>query len=365
MSTRPAAGPAVGAPHQGPALASSEIVLAAAAWSVADADAGAATAAADPPPAAAGVGAAAAAALRALAAGRRAEEGADPLAALAPVAERLAQLVARRLAAATGQDAQVRALDPRAERLSDYLRVAVVPSVLVTFRAPAWERDGLLRLDRDLAFAILDHLLGGGHGVPPARRRGQACTAIETRLMGRLAAELLGDLATALARVASLRFGTGRVDTDVRRVDLGDPGDRCLTLPLAAEIATCAGAVDLVLPGVALEPPRERPDGASAAAGAPATAGRWRQELERWVRSLDVKVEAVLDERTVALGDVARLAPGSRLELGLRCDAPVRLRCGDAWLAAGSVGHRDERLVVTVERRTDPNGDGDDAELPG
>ena len=50
-------------------------------------------------------------------------------------------------------------------------------------------------------------------------------------------------------------------------------------------------------------------------------------------------------------------------ELGIRADAPVRLRCGDVLVGTASVGRHEDRLVLTLDDGINRREDADDDRL--
>jgi flagellar motor switch protein FliM len=79
----------------------------------------------------------------------------------------------------------------------------------------------------------------------------------------------------------------------------------------------------------------------------------WENHLAREIWLTDVDLEAVLEERTVSLGEVLSLQVGSVLRLNARPDSPVRLRCGEVPMLVGRVGRVGDRIVVKVDERLD------------
>ena len=63
----------------------------------------------------------------------------------------------------------------------------------------------------------------------------------------------------------------------------------------------------------------------------------------------DMKMQAVLDEVSVPLGDVMNWKPGSRLMLNVKADDLVALRAGEVTLFQGRMGSLNGRIAVKVE----------------
>ena len=78
--------------------------------------------------------------------------------------------------------------------------------MLAIFKAKEWQNFGLMAIDADLVFAILNALLGGRHGPSHERPDSRPYTTIEQDLIGQMAGLLLADQAKAFESI-------GPVDT--------------------------------------------------------------------------------------------------------------------------------------------------------
>jgi flagellar motor switch protein FliM len=110
------------------------------------------------------------------------------------------------------------------------------------------------------------------------------------------------------------------------------------------------GRLDLVLPYATLEPVREL----LLQMFMGEKFGRdsiWESHLTSELWQTDLKIEAVLDDFEVSLGDVLNWAVGSRLALGSVPSSPVRLRCGDVNMFIGHMGRRGNHIAVRVSER--------------
>jgi flagellar motor switch protein FliM len=90
----------------------------------------------------------------------------------------------------------------------------------------------------------------------------------------------------------------------------------------------------------------------------------WGSHLAREIWQASTELEAVLEERTVSLSDMADLRMGSVLRLQAGVDSPVTLRCGRVRIAAGRVGRSGDRLAVGVEDVVTREGNEHDRAAP-
>jgi flagellar motor switch protein FliM len=77
----------------------------------------------------------------------------------------------------------------------------------------------------------------------------------------------------------------------------------------------------------------------------------WESHLARQMLVTDVELEALLEEQTVALGDIMRLQVGMVLPLNATPESPVVLRCGQVALLSGRIGRVNDHVAIRVEDR--------------
>jgi flagellar motor switch protein FliM len=213
-----------------------------------------------------------------------------------------------------------------------------------------WDIFGLVTVDSPMIYSIVDVLLGGRRGTVPMRIEGRPYTTIEARLIERLIRLVLDDLGQAFAPITSVHFKFERMETNPRFAAIARPGNACVVFKLRIDLEDRGGAIEFLIPHATLEPARdlllqmfmgEKFGRASI----------WEGHLAREIWLTDVDLEAVLEERTVSLGEVLDLKVGSVLHLNARADSPVRLRCGEVPMLLGHVGRVGDRIVVKVDER--------------
>lgn len=237
-----------------------------------------------------------------------------------------------------------------AQRLADHLETIPRPTLIAVFRAIEWDNYALLTVDRPLAHAVVDLLLGGRRGGAAVAAPSRPYTSIETTLVERLVRIVLADLAQAFAPVAPVQFVLERIETDPRFAAVTRAGNACVLVKLRVALDERAGTLAFLLPYATLEPVRE----VLLQMFMGEKLGRdtiWEQHLAREIWFTRVELEAVLDEQTVPLGQVLGLRVGSVLPLSARPDSPVLLRCGGVPLLKGRPGRVGDRVSIRVEDR--------------
>ena len=266
------------------------------------------------------------------------------------VFDRLERMLTTSVRNFTSENVDISLENITAQRFGDYLNSVPLPAMISIFKAVEWDNFGLVTVDSPMIYSIVDVLLGGRRGTVPMRIEGRPYTTIEARLIERLIRLVLDDLGQAFAPITSVHFKFERMETNPRFAAIARPGNACVVFKLRIDLEDRGGAIEFLIPHATLEPARDL----LLQMFMGEKFGRdsiWEGHLAREIWLTNVDLEAVLEERTVSLGEVLDLKVGSVLHLNARADSPVRLRCGEVPMLLGHVGRVGDRIVVKVDER--------------
>lgn len=278
----------------------------------------------------------------------------DRVPALGPATEQLASALSARLAQLAGQEVGIRVDSIQQQDLADWLASLDASSVMAVFACQPEAGNGFIRIQDRLVRPLLDLALGGRRDSRPVASAARPLTAIEVRLTERLTRQMLVDLQAACAPSSALGFRFDRLDTKPRAARLPAGATAVLLVRLQVDLGGSESAIDVVLPGAAIDALRIAPAGAAAIGQGDGRS--WADRLFGGLCEVDVEVEAVLHERMVDLSLARDLKVGETVALGIRPDTAIALRCGDVGVAMAAVACRDDQLVLSVEQRIIENG---------
>lgn len=265
------------------------------------------------------------------------------------VFDRLVRLLTGSLRSLTAGSVEVDIESISSVRFGDYTEQVPVPTLMAVFKATEWENHALFTLDSGLIYAIVDILLGGRRGGRAVDPDGRPFSTLERRLVERLVTATLDDLGQAFKPLADVHFALDRTETNPRFAAIDRPSNACVLVRLKIDFEKRGGRMDLLLPHATLEPVRE----VLLQMFMGEKFGRdkiWESHLAGEVWRTEVEVEAVLDERTMPLGEIGGLRIGDTLMFGGGADGHVVLRAGGVPLYAGTAGRAGGQACVTVER---------------
>ena len=234
-------------------------------------------------------------------------------------------------------------------RFGDYLNSIPLPAMLAVFRVEEWDNYGLITIDSNLIYSIVDALLGGRRGTAPMRIEGRPYTTIEHTLVEEMLAVMLKDLCDAFEPLSAVTFTLDRLETNPRFATIAQPTNAALLIKMRADMEDRGGRMELVLPYATIEPVRElllqRFMGEKF--------GRdsiWETHLVRELYNTDVPLEVILDEHTMTLGEVLGLEVGQTMMLNAQPDSEVEVRCGGIPMMTGHVGKMGRHVAIKINK---------------
>jgi flagellar motor switch protein FliM len=239
-------------------------------------------------------------------------------------------------------------------RFGDYLNSIPLPAILAVFRAEELDNYGLMTVDSNLIYSIVDVLLGGRRGTAAMRIEGRPYTTIERVLVERMVEVVLADCQAAFEPLTRITLNLDRLETNPRFAAIARPANAAILVKLRIDMEDRGGRVELLLPYSTLEPIRKL----LLQQFMGEKFGRdniWESHLATELWSSQLEVRAVLDEQQINLKRVLELKVGDTLMFNATTDSPVQLRAGTIQLTHGRMGRRNQNIAVRVEAPLGPN----------
>jgi flagellar motor switch protein FliM len=264
------------------------------------------------------------------------------------VFDRLVRLMTTSLRNFTSDNVEVSLDNISSIRFGDYLNSIPLPAILAVFRAAELDNYGLLTVDSNLIYSIVDVLLGGRRGTAALRIEGRPYTTIERVLVQRMVEVVLADARAAFEPLTAVNFNLDRLETNPRFAAIARPANAAILVKLRIDMEDRGGRIELLLPYATLEPIRKM----LLQQFMGEKFGRdniWEGHLATELWTTQMEVGAVLDEQQISLERVLKLKVGETLMLNASPDSLVELRCGGVSLTHGRMGRRGDSIAVRVE----------------
>jgi flagellar motor switch protein FliM len=232
-------------------------------------------------------------------------------------------------------------------RFDDYMNSIPLPAMLVVYRAVEWENFGIITIDSAQIYSTVDLLLGGRRTQKPIRVEGRPYTTIEQNIVKRMVDIILNDMSMAFDPISPITFQFDRLESNPRFAAIARPNSAALLVRLRVEMEERGGMIDIVLPHATLEPIRDlllqmfmgEKFGQDAV---------WERHLGREVGQTFIDLEAILDERSISLGEVVDLKIGSTILFDASPDDPVRVKCGGVPLTTAQIGRMGDKMAIAI-----------------
>jgi flagellar motor switch protein FliM len=268
------------------------------------------------------------------------------------VFDRLVRLMTTSLRNFTSDNVEVSLDNISSIRFGDYLNSIPLPAILSVFRAEELDNYGLLTVDSNLIYSIVDVLLGGRRGTAAMRIEGRPYTTIERVLVQRMVEVVLADAKAAFEPLTPVNFVLDRLETNPRFAAIARPANAAILVKLRIDMEDRGGRIELLLPYATLEPIRKM----LLQQFMGEKFGRdniWESHLATELWTTQMEVRAVLDEQSAPLSKVLNLKVGDTLLLNATADSLVELRAGTIPLTRGRMGRRNHHIAVRCEAPLD------------
>ena len=269
------------------------------------------------------------------------------------VFDRLVRLMTTSLRNFTSDNVEVSLDNISSIRFGDYLNSIPLPAILAVFRAEELDNYGLLTVDSNLIYSIVDVLLGGRRGTAAMRIEGRPYTTIERALVQRMIEVVLHDAKAAFEPLTEVTFNLDRLETNPRFAAIARPPNAAILVKLRIDMEDRGGRIELLLPYATLEPIRKM----LLQQFMGEKFGRdniWESHLASELWTTQMEVRAVLDEQQLPLRQVLELKKGDTILLNATPDSSVELRAGSVSLTHGRMGRRNHSIAIRVEAPISP-----------
>lgn len=270
------------------------------------------------------------------------------------VFDRLIRMMVTSLRNFTQDNIEVSIESIESMRFGEYIDSLTLPTLLSVFRAEEWDNYGLISVDSSLVYSIVDVLLGGRRGTAAMRIEGRPYTTIELNLVKDMIDLVLADLSTAFDPITTINFSYDRTETNPRFAAIARLSNAVIVAHLRVDMEDRGGRLDLMLPYATLEPVRD----ILLQMFMGERYGRdtiWENHLVEELWNTQVELKACLKEQMINLREIARWEKGSFINLDMDPGADVTVACGDVPLLSGTMGRKEDKIVIKVKGKAEKN----------
>lgn len=231
-------------------------------------------------------------------------------------------------------------------RIGDILEDYESNAIAAMYHAVEWDTRILVGFDRDFVFTMVEVLFGSDGSEPPVDDE-RGFSNIEMRVAQALFDEAGKAVQAAFGPVSKTALNLERIETRMDFAIIGRRNNLAVVAKLLIQALGRGGEMFVIIPQSALSPMRQSL--AHVVSTDVATADpRWSKQMQSEVSRTAVTLEAVLEERTVDLADVAAFQVGQVIELQATAQSLVRLECNGQALFRARLGQSQGTYVLEV-----------------
>jgi flagellar motor switch protein FliM len=221
------------------------------------------------------------------------------------------------------------------------------PTALVSLGLKPYEGSAVLEITPNLAFAVLQILLGGK--VRAVESPGREMTDIEQSLLEGFLRIILHDLKQAWTSVAEIDFTIQSIETEPQFLPTVEPGEAFVVIAAEVRVGEAAGMITLAIPSLVIKMMRGHFERhwslqKSREAGETEQAQMWER-----IRKAEVEVEVQLRGPALPLRDLLALEVGDLLPLDVPLGRRFECRLNGLPKFQGRVASAGSRRAFVVE----------------
>ncbi|MBM7647122.1 flagellar motor switch protein FliM [Bacillus ectoiniformans] len=241
----------------------------------------------------------------------------------------------------------------------EFIRSIPNMTILNVFEVPPLEGRVLMEVNPNIAYSMLDRLLGGkGASV----NKIENLTEIETKIMSNMFERSFENYRDAWANIIEIDPLMTDFEVNSQFLQMVSPNETVVVISLNTTIGETTGMINICIPHVVLEPiiPKlsvhywmQNPDKKERKPGE-------KESLEKGLKKATVPLVAELGESHINIEDFLMLAAGDVIELNRRIDEPLTVKVGNLAKFTAQPGKMNKRIAVQILDHIEGGEDDDE-----
>ncbi|WP_025718487.1 flagellar motor switch protein FliM [Paenibacillus sp. 1-18] len=229
----------------------------------------------------------------------------------------------------------------------EFIRSIPKMTILNIFEAEPLEGRMVLEVHPNVAYAMLDRLLGGTGSAPS---KVSALTEIETTIMERIFSRTFDSLQEAWKTVLDIEPRLEAMETNPQFMQIVSPNETIALISLSTKIGDTTGMINLCIPHVVLEPIMARLSTHQwFTSEKKSRAPEEIDALRLRVTKAELPIIAELGESQINVAEFLGLSVGDVISLNKPVKEGLSIRIGEKLKFMGSPGMVRDRVAVQID----------------
>ncbi|MGY3617864.1 flagellar motor switch protein FliM [Bradyrhizobium sp. USDA 10063] len=237
------------------------------------------------------------------------------------------------------------------DRLSEILDGYESEAIVAVFHAQAWDGRILIGFDRDFVYTMVE-LLFGSDGAEPPLDMPRVFSNVELHVAEALFERFGKALQSSFSRASDVKFNLERVETRMDYLAIGRLNNMAVYAKILVQGLDRGGEMFIVIPHSVLNPLRQSLSQIVSGESV-STDPNWSKQLHNEIQRTEVVLKAVLEERSLSLGEVAGFHVGQVIKLNATPSTLVRLECNNQRLFWCQMGQLNGAYSLQVKESAD------------
>ncbi|PLW75501.1 flagellar motor switch protein FliM [Cohaesibacter celericrescens] len=233
------------------------------------------------------------------------------------------------------------------DRIGDVLDANEANALAAVVYTPEWDTRLLIGFDRDFIFSMMEVMYGSDGSEPPIDDE-RPFSNIETRVARSLFNDAIKCLEDAFKSISDITLKFERIETRMDFAVIGRRNNTAVVGRLLMQAIGRGGEMFVMVPHTALTPLRQNLAQVVSGEGNHRDKG-WTQQFQAEIQRTHVDLEAVLEEKSITLDELANLKVGDVLQLQATPRSKITLQCNDQSLFTCSIGQADGSYCLKVD----------------
>ncbi|MBE4908720.1 flagellar motor switch protein FliM [Bacillus luteolus] len=240
----------------------------------------------------------------------------------------------------------------------EFIRSIPKMTILNVFEVPPLDGRILLEVNPNIAYAIMDRLLGGrGASI----NKVENLTEIETKIMSNIFEKAFENLREAWDSVADIDPMLAEFEVNPQFLQMVSPNETVVVISLNTQIGETSGMINICIPHVVLEPIIPK-----------LSAHYWMQNvkkesapqsvaaIERKIRHADLPVIAELGSTDISIQDFLMLDLGDVIQLDQTIGKPLTIKVAGTPKFTGQAGKVNKKIGIQIINAIQGGSDDDE-----
>lgn len=228
----------------------------------------------------------------------------------------------------------------------EFVRSVPSMTILNVFQAPPLEGRMLIEVNPNIAYTMLDRMLGG---IGTSFNKIDNLTEIETKLISQIFDKSLNPFKEAWSSVIEIEPEMETFEVNTQFLQMASPNETVVVISLSIAVGEVSGMMNICIPHVVLEPVIQK-----------LSMHQWMTEkkkasttrdtflLQTHVQEVSVDVHALLGTTELSVGDLLQLGEDDVILLNSRIDEPITLKVGEYPKFKVQPGLSSKKLAVQI-----------------